>query len=277
MKKMFNSLWLLTLLLLLASCSTYQYSSRYIGVNRSPIDTKKQGVEILVDWNRTVTATSDYSITKSDAIKEAEYLCIQQNAIDVVVDPIVKVERDPFKMKKRYRATITGFAGKYAETEIGVEAVKEYDKHEIEKFKLLTDPDFLEYYYSKEQGDVYNIYSSSNAGIEPATAKESLAFIPKKLRKAPKALKKMDYGKARRIRNAGMWMTVGGAVSMFAIGLPMIMSDYEEAGPLFMGLGSVAIGAGIPMWVVGSVKMKKSNASLEMGNTSSGVGLRLKF
>ena len=158
-----------------------------------------------------------------------------------------------------------------------VDCVKEYDKHEIEKFKLLTDPDFLEYYYSKEQGDVYNIYSSSNAGIEPATAKESLAFIPKKLRKAPKALKKMDYGKARRIRNAGMWMTVGGAVSMFAIGLPMIMSDYEEAGPLFMGLGSVAIGAGIPMWVVGSVKMKKSNASLEMGNTSSGVGLRLKF
>ena len=36
---------------------------------------------------------------------------------------------------------------------------REYEKEDIEKYKLLSDPDFAKYYYSSGTGDIYYINS----------------------------------------------------------------------------------------------------------------------
>ena len=101
--------------LFMSSCTTYQFTARQTDVRQRQIDQKDQMVSIVVDYNHQVTATSDYQMSRKDAIAEAEYRCIQEAKIDVVVDPIYKVEYNPFKMKMHYKATIIGYAGKYKE------------------------------------------------------------------------------------------------------------------------------------------------------------------
>lgn len=179
----------LLLALVLTGCSTYQYSARTVGVNRQNVHTKEIAVEVIPDYSCKVTGSSDYQATKNDAIAEAEYRCIMENQIDVVVDPIIKVERDGLQVKKKYRATIIGFAGKYKVTEAGVDAVKEYKKDEIEKYKLLTDPEFAKYYYGKDGGDTYYI----NSEISTGNQKGSSAIFPIVKKKA-KSKKNKDQG-----------------------------------------------------------------------------------
>lgn len=147
---------LLMLGALLSGCSSYQFTARQTNVGQRDIDMKEARVSVVVDYNKQVSATSDYQLTKKDAIAEAEYLCIQESKIDVVVDPIFKVEYYPFKARKRYKATITGYAGKYKEEPNRLEDSKQYTLEEIEKYKLLYDPAFPEKYYHKScEGDNY--------------------------------------------------------------------------------------------------------------------------
>ena len=88
--------FLLLLSIIFTSCSSYQYSARQINVQRQSIGNHEQMANIDVDYTKQVTATSEYQLTRQDAIQEAEFLCIQHFKIDVVVDPIVKVEYYPF-------------------------------------------------------------------------------------------------------------------------------------------------------------------------------------
>ncbi len=148
---------MLLLTSLLTGCTTYQYYSRQVDVNRRYIDTDQQMAGINVDYSRQISATSNYQTTRKDAIAEAEFLCIQSYKVDVVVDPIMKIERNPWKIKKRYKATIVGFAGMYENKPTRVENAKGYTMEEIEKFKLLYDPSFPQYYYrNTNSGDTYN-------------------------------------------------------------------------------------------------------------------------
>lgn len=179
----------LLLALVLTGCSTYQYSARTVGVNRKDVHTKEIAVEVVPDYSRKVTGSSEYQATRNDAIAEAEYRCITENQIDVVVDPIIKVERDGLQVKKKYRATIIGYAGKYKVTEAGVDAVKEYKKEEIEKYKLLTDPEFAKYYYGKDGGDTYYINSEVSNGNQKGSA-GIFSIAPKKA----KSKKNKDQG-----------------------------------------------------------------------------------
>lgn len=283
-----------TTALVLTGCSTYQYSVRTLDVDRQPVGTKEIAVEIVPDYDRTVTATSDFQLTKNDAISEAEHRCIVENDIDVIVDPIVKLERVPLQPQKKYRATVSGFAGTYKEAKAGVEAVKEYDMEDIEKYKLLSDPDFARYYYNHGNGDIYYINSSS---VKKESSPLPLAFAPK-IKKRP--VKEFDFMKSKRLRNAGIGLTVAGVVSTFAIGLPCFITgnsgqyyyspyggygyyEYNDsaysAGIAFMVMGSAAVVAGIPMWCIGSKRMKNadSSATMSIGGTQSGLGLRFNF
>lgn len=277
--------------IILTGCSTYQYTARSIGVDRQNVGTKEIAVEIVPDYERTVTAVSDFQTTKYDAIAEAEHRCIVENDIDVVVDPIVRIEREPMQPRKKYRATISGFAGTYRAAKAGVDAAKEYEKEDIEKYKLLSDPDFAKYYYSSGTGDIYYINSSEPAAIRKS-GPASLAFAPK-VRKNPEV--KFDFTKSRRLRNAGIGLTAFGVISTFAVGLPLYLNgeSYEysyyggyyynngnyDAGVTLMTIGSAAVAAGIPMWCIGAKRMKNSDRDLNLsvGNTQSGVGLRLNF
>lgn len=257
--------------LMLTSCSTYQYSARTVGVNRQPIQTKEAAVEVVPDYGRVVTATSDYHITQKDAITEAEYLCIINNKIDVVVDPIMKVEYTPLQQKK-YKATITGYAGTYNKAKAGVDAVSSYSKEEIEKYKLLTDPNFPQYYYNKGTGDTYFINSGASG---PLKAAASLAVAPKK--GASTLTNNYDFTKAKKLRNAGAGMTIAGVLATLVIGVPVFVAAESEAGIPFMTLGSMATVAGVPMWAIGAKRMKNSGANVSVGGSKNGVGLKLNF
>ena len=255
----------------LTGCSTYQYSSRSVGVDNRNVGAKETAAELIVDYNRSVTATSDYQMSKQEAIKEAEYLCITQNNIDVLVDPIFKIEYTPLELKKKYRATVTGYAGTYVITAAGVDAVKDYKIEEIEKYKLLTDPDFSKYYYNKGTGDSYYINSSASQMTKAGAslAGVSLAVAPKLKAKTPKTF---DYGKSLKLRNTGRALTIVGAFSAIVLGASIGDGEGRVG---FMSLGSVCMAAGIPMWVVGSSRLKKSN--LSVSSSANGVGLRYRF
>ena len=298
MKKLFLPL---IMAVVLTGCSTFQYSSRSVDVRNRNIGTKETAAEVVADYGRVVTATSDYQVSKSEAIREAEYRCIMENKIDVVVDPVFKVEFSPMSLSKKYRATITGYAGMYKQAPAGVDAVKSYSKEEIEKYKLLSDPSFPQYYYNNGTGDSYYINSSTGQAVKTVgNGLASLAIAPKA--KTPKAPKQFDFFKAKKVRNFGIGLTIAGAVSMLAIGVPCLTSasgytysDYNDyyyggynytfnesmysAGIAFTVMGTIASVAGIPMWCVGSYRMKKSgsNAKVSVGGTSRGVGLRLNF
>lgn len=268
----------------LTSCSTVQYSARQVDVQRRNIGTHEQMAGVTVDYTRQVTATSDYQMTRNDAIQEAEFLCLQNAKIDVVIDPIYKVEYNPFKFKRRFKATIIGFAGKYKSEPTRLDKSKEYTREEIENFKLLYDPTFPQYFYNKAQGDNYyfgNGGSSSFFKKEPKPV--SLLLSPKgKLnpKLAGKPQKQFDYYQSKRLRDVGIGLMVGGALMNFAIGMPLIMvgasDEMSTAGMAFSIVGGLTFVTGIPVLSVGAVRMKKSqqqsDITLNAGNNGIGLG-----
>lgn len=262
----------------MSSCTTYQYTARQTNVQRRTINTHEQMAGIDVDYTKQVTATSDFQLTRQDAINEAEYTCLQQSKIDVIVDPIVKVEYNPFKIKMRYRATIIGYAGMYKEEPTRLEKSKEYTLEEIEKYKLLTDPTFPQYYYNNgTQGDQYHF---GMQGFDNKTKSSSLMIQPTKLNnlKAPKVF---DYQQALKLRNAGIGLMCSGAAMMFVIGLPCLFSydyDAEAAGIAFMAIGGTTIVASVPMVTIGCIRAKKAQKmDITMNASSNGIGLGLTF
>lgn len=172
------------LLAALSSCSTankssYSYSARQSEINRQDIDAFNQRVAVVVDYSRRVTATSEFQASRKDAITEAEFLCIQNEKIDVVVDPIYKVECD--LSRNRYKATIIGFAGKYEVLPSEIDETKSLTREQIENYKLLTDPGFAVLLYSKggekggkccgeKGGDSYVINMCGGGCNKPAPA-----------------------------------------------------------------------------------------------------------
>ena len=276
MKKI-NFIWLL-LGIALSSCSTYQYTARQTNVQRRTIDTHEQMAGIDVDYTKTVTATSNFQLTRRDAIEEAEYICIQKSKVDVIVDPIVKVEYNPLKLKKRYKATITGYAGMYKEEPTKLEKSKEYTLEEIEKYKLLTDPTFPQYYYNNgAQGDQY--YFGTN-GFSSTTKSSSSIVQTLGLNKLTTP-KTYNYQQSLKLRNAGIGMLCSGAVMMFVVGLPCLFSyDYgaNAAGAAFMAIGGATMTAGVPVLTLGCIRTKKAQKmDITMNTSSNGIGLGLTF
>ena len=293
----------LLLSMFLASCTTYQYTARQTEIHNRSMDTKVQRAAIKVDFDRQVTATSNYQITRKDAIAEAEFMCIRDEKIDVVVDPIYKIEFNPFKAKKNYRATIIGFAGSYEEKENLLDESKKYTVEDIEKFKLLYDPSFLPYFYQQPLpagGDVYNYYIKSGvpgASVAPAKAPAKAPAVSKTApsimlkNQAParsfKPFNSNEMRKAKQLRDAGIGLMVGGAAVCLGAGLPVLFClDHREAG-IDAGIALISAGAclttyvGIPMVCVGAVRYNrlKQEQSLQftLNTGANGIGLGLTF
>lgn len=285
----------------LASCTTYQYTARQTEINNRQMDTKVQRAAIQVDYNRQVTATSNYQITRRDAINEAEFNCIRDEKIDVVVDPIYKIEFNPFKFKKNYRATIIGFAGKYEEKENLLDESKKYTIEDIEKYKLLYDPSFLPYYYQQPipaGGDVYNYYIKSGAGVAPAAPAKSpivsktAPSIMLQNQPAPRPFKQYtseELRKAKKLRDAGISMSVVGIVVCLPVGMTTlaIAGDWGYygggtiAGSVLMAVGGATAIAGVPMAIVGGVRYNKGKKTqymdITLNSSANGLGLALNF
>lgn len=289
----------LLLSMFLASCTTYQYTGRQTNIRNRSIDGTEQRAGIKVDYNKRVTATSNYQLTRSDAINEAEFLCIQNEKIDVVVDPIIKIEYNPLKLKKQYKATIIGFAGKYEERPTLLDESLMYMTEDIEKFKLMYDPSFLDYYYRQPQpqgGDTYNYYIKSGvpgASVAPAKAPAVSKTAPSIMLKnqAParsfKPFNSDEMRKAKQLRDAGIGIMVGGAATCLAAGLPTLLcNNYSEAQEI-AGICLISIGAGlttyvgIPMVCVGAARYNRMKKEQSMQFTlnagANGIGLGLTF
>lgn len=216
------------LMLVQVGCTTYSYTSRSTNVDQRVINSSEATADLTIDYKKKVTATSDFQKFPNQAKQQAIYQCIMNSGIDVLVDPIFQIESRPVT---GYRATVLGFAGYYKEGISGLDEVveKKYKKEDIEKYLLLTDPNFMQYYYNKGAGEnhVYNI-GAAGAGISKAPAAPVVNFAPaKKGKKA--ANRSEEYAKAKKLRDAGIGLTCTG---FFCV-------------------------AGIPMWAVGSSRMKK--------------------
>ena len=282
-----------TLSMFMTSCTTYSYTSRSTSINQNAMNSKSLGTEVDVDFSRKVTATSEAQVLKIDAINEAQYKCITENNIDVVVDPIYKVEFNMFQ-KKAYKVTVVGYAGTYKQVPTGIDAVveKNYKVEDIEKYKLITDPSFYKYYYQKDPvqgGDVTNYYinSNGNGGAPVVTKSQPTSMlirptaVPKKVQ--AKVAKTFDYKKSKQLRDAGIGMFSTGVVELGLV-FPVMLccSDNdavsEGASWFFCALGMGSIISGIPMWAVGQHRMKKaSDPQLSIGGTKDGLGMRLTF
>lgn len=183
-------------MLVQTGCSTYSYTSRSTSVNQRAISSSQATADIEINFSQKVTASSDFQKFPGQAKQEAIYRCIMNGGIDVLIDPIFQVEH---RSSIGYRATVTGFAGHYRAGKNGLDEVieKQYSKEDIEKYLLLTDPNFYPYYYQQGsgKGNVYNIKcttqeskSSSLLPIgKPGKQKAAKAKKEKKSRKAKKA------------------------------------------------------------------------------------------
>jgi hypothetical protein len=152
----------------LASCTVYQYTGRDAAINRQTIQATPTIVDVKADFNKRVTATSDWCRTKEDAMAHARYLAITENKIDIVVDPIYQIQFRAHKARKKYKAVLTGFGGTYTNSRTpleDIESIKKYSREEIENYLLLHKSEMiLPYLYQQNMGDVINVHSDHSKG-----------------------------------------------------------------------------------------------------------------
>ena len=151
---------------------------------------------------------------------------------------------------------------------------KEYTLEDIEKYKLLTDPTFPQYYYNKEAlGDRY-LFASGGMG---SMASPSIMMQSATLNNS-KAPKVYDYQNSLRLRNAGIGLMVSGVVACFTLGVGHLAGEFYGAGIAYMTIGSMAVIASIPMVSVGSVRLKNAQTmDVTLNAGANGVGLGLSF
>lgn len=147
------------LALVLTSCSTYQYSARHAAIDRHDILATPTVVDVRADFTKRVDVTSNWQRTKEDAIAECQYLAITENKIDIVVDPIYKIQYRSARARKKFKASLVGFGGFYTNSRTqleDIEALKSMTREDIEKYLILHNPEVLQYMNAK--GEVVNIY-----------------------------------------------------------------------------------------------------------------------
>lgn len=305
-------LWVTTMVVL-TSCgvtnnNSFTSRSRYIEGGR--IKEQPKAAEIDVDFSMRVTAQSDWQPTKSAARTEAEHKAITEYGIDIVVEPIWKFTASPVFSRKDgapwypcYKAELVGFAGKYRKTlttEERILQLQDIDMETIEKYKLLTDPNFKNVYYQPEpQQPADNSVKGSViiqgglgapvSAVAPVTNQQSLVVKP--ISQQPKPTKEIDhYKRATNAVKAGKAFFSVGTIAL-AIGGAMAiasMVDPEEDGwgvhftagwtTATAGLGFDIIG--ISCWAGGAKKLKTANNSDLTFNyqvAPTGVNLALKF
>lgn len=153
---------------MLGSCSSTQsaYTSRLQDVDRNSVTAEKKTAELDVDLSKRINAKSSWQLSKQQAMKEAEYLALQQSGADVIVDPLYRITTSPMFNSKdgakwylvNYKAEVTGFGGKYKALKTDKELIEEFKDvslEDVEKYKLATDRNFAyEYFKAKQAGDI---------------------------------------------------------------------------------------------------------------------------
>jgi len=161
----------LVLVTSLSSCRMNQYVVREVDVDRNNIQMTPMVVDVRPDFSRRINEQTKWCKTADEAAMEARYMAITQGNIDVVVDPILQIERRPAGNRK-YRANLTGFAGFYQNARTVYEdmkAMREFSREDIEKYLIFKNPEVLK--YMNAEGKVVNIYKNGEkAAAKPAVA-----------------------------------------------------------------------------------------------------------
>ncbi len=155
--------------LLFSSCSTYHYTTRQTDILRQDFKTMPTVVDVKADYAKRVEVVSNWHHTKADAMNECRYLAIMSKKIDVVVDPVFKIQCRPWKIRRRYQATLTGYAGYYENQRTvyeDMEQLKKFTREDIEKYLIFYNPAVLQ--YMTNNSDVINIYHESGQQVKPA-------------------------------------------------------------------------------------------------------------
>jgi len=172
MKKLFST-GIVLISLLLSSCTTYQYSARQTNIERPDITAMPTVVDVTADYSKRVEVVSNWHSSKEDAINECQYIAIVSKKIDVVVDPIMKIQYRKWKIRNKYQVTLTGFSGYYSNQRTvyeDIQQMKQFSREDIEKYLILHNPSVLK--YMNASSDVINIYHENG---QPAKSKGTKA------------------------------------------------------------------------------------------------------
>ena len=170
--------------LVMASCSGYKstYStSRVISVSQ---DTKilptRTIVDVQPDFTRRITVTTNTFQTKDEALSDANYRAITENRIDIVVDPIYKIEMD----KTGFRVTLTGYAGMFVNPRTVLQDIQQHDVltvEQIEKYLMLKEnPEILKYMYKDKGDNIITINHDDGASAEKRVSSSTQKSTTKK-------------------------------------------------------------------------------------------------
>ncbi len=300
MRKVKLIIVLLLTIFIAASCKSVSYVSRSMDINRENAKQEKLSAELQVNLNQKVSAASDMQDSKKAAIISAYYNCINNNNIDVVVDPIIKMTKYSVftsrSMKNtdnakwwvvQFKAEITGYGGKYVKAETEKEQIQKYDSVEMNsviKYKMINDPEFYKSYYNNQKTNNVIFNSGNNVPakkmeIQPVVLQNSLNL----LKPAP-SVKPINYSemlkKGKTTRNVGITLATFGVVLLAPVGATVMCVEDDLAGVICMGIGGGLTAIGIGCIAGGVVKMKKAkkaNVSLAYNVAPNGAQLSLAF
>lgn len=168
------------LALFLTSCGSskmYSYTSRSVsiadGVEIMPTQTY---VDVNPDFSKRIMAESSVCSSTQQAMDEAKYNAIVNNKVDIVVDPIYKIETSSNGVK----AYLTGFAGYYINprTVLGdIKAMEDVSKEAVEKYIMIHDAkQIVPYMYQKN--DHICINHGGQCGKAPSAPAQQVTTAP---------------------------------------------------------------------------------------------------
>lgn len=149
-------------------CTTYSYTSRSVSIAQ-PMEVQPTPtlVDVKPDFNKRINETSSWCKSTAEAMGEVKYKAINNNNIDIVVDPIYKVAT----RGRKCQVLLTGFAGYYTNPRSMMENInqlKDVDKAEIEKYLILQqNPQIIQYLYDNKDGNVVTINHNSKCAPCP--------------------------------------------------------------------------------------------------------------
>lgn len=176
--KTYKTLFILALTTLaLSSCSGFKNTyntSRVISVSQdSQIIPTRTLVDVQPDFTRRITVTTNYFRTQEEALNDAKYRAITENKIDILVDPIYKVEQD----KNGFKVTLTGYAGMFTNPRTCLQDIQQYDAltiQQIEKYLMMKEnPEILKYMYTDKSGNVITINHDDGAVVKSSPTQKN--------------------------------------------------------------------------------------------------------
>lgn len=146
------------LALVATGCTTYSYTSRSVSIAQSmDVQPTSTLVDVKPDFSKRITESSSWCKSETEAMGEVKYKAINNNNIDIVVDPIYKTTYHG----RKCMVNLTGFAGYYTNPRSLMENIKQFeniDKAEIEKYLMLQpDSKIIPYLYENKEGNVVTI------------------------------------------------------------------------------------------------------------------------